>query len=104
MGQVIYKYNLGNPLPNNRLTVVLSLPQGWKARKVASQGGEVKLWAQHLTTDYTTDNYEFLVIGTGVRLPDVEDPAIEEWKFIDTAFIGDYVWHVFVKRLRGSKG
>lgn len=71
--------------------VSCKLPVGAKILKIAFQGNALMLWAIVDADAYENECRYFRVVGTGGFIG--ED--IKTGKFIDTAFHGQYVWHVF---------
>jgi hypothetical protein len=81
----VYKYQLGVSKEE------VSMPVGAEVISAAFQSDTLCLWAK-VDTEATTEFRRFKVFGTGHEI----DPKFEgKLKFIDTAFIGMFVFHVF---------
>lgn len=88
--KVIHKYWLSISEPT-----IIVLPDGATPLTVGSQEGKVCIWIEH--DDPTSANpvvaggRKFVIRGTGwsYRKNELQD------NYIGTAFVGDFVWHVF---------
>lgn len=87
---VIWKYEL-------EITDVQSvqMPEGAKIISVANQGGVLCLWAM-VDPMQATRKRAIVIIGTGNP---IRSAGKIKLKFIGTALIEQFVWHVFEQRL-----
>lgn len=84
---VIYKYPLTLETPQT-----LVLPIGSKVLSVQAQNGVPTVWVlQQEGEAVATTEVLVAVIATG------ESFEIENWNYIDTVQIGEFVWHVFMR-------
>jgi hypothetical protein len=72
---MIYKY---------KLEEIMQLPKGIQILKVGVQNNEIYIWG--IVNSEETEIRHFRVIGTG------RDTV---GKYLDTVFVGPYVWHIF---------
>ena len=79
----IYKYpfDISNP------PIIVDLPPLHCVVHVEAQEGTPTMWIE-LDPDHDTDRVEFLIIGTGGRVP----PGAQH---IGTFLQGPFVWHVY---------
>jgi len=85
--KVIYKYEL-----KMKEFQSVYLPKGAILRKVGKQQGRVCLWIEHDPIESEKELRYFEIFGTGIGME--EHDGVER-TYIDTVFIGLYVWHVF---------
>lgn len=94
MNQIVYKYELPNPMPYNKKQFSLKLPMEFKILTVGTQSEHGVLWIA-IDPDAKTWQEDFIILGTGVK------DNLSGKEFVGTFFIGSYVWHVF-RRLSGE--
>ncbi len=82
----IYKYDL-----HERPGQLVKMPKNAKILKVDYQRYNLKLWAI-VDTDNPITDYCVEIFGTGFN-------CNTEGKYINTVFIGSFVWHIFVDEL-----
>jgi len=78
----IYKFQVHSGHP-------LKIPVGSKFLKLGVQSGDVYAWYEVEMGAVRTERHIYNIFGTGWEIPDV---GIE---YVDTVFIGDFVWHVY---------
>ena len=81
--KTIYKYPLSE---------AVQMPKGAKILTAQDQGGQIFIWAEvdsHARTDKTR---EFLIIGTGQELPNLDN-----WQYVATVQQGIFVWHIYAE-------
>lgn len=65
----------------------VSIPFGAEILKVAIQKGDIYLWVL-VRPDRQPEDRRFAIVGTGWDLKE------ESIVYIDTVFLGDFVWHI----------
>lgn len=89
---IIYKYQLPATLGAHTLL----LPTGARFLSAQMQDNILTLWAMIDLEEKKQASYQLLILGTGIDLlPDFD----KDWRFIDTAQDGYYVWHIFYKEV-----
>lgn len=88
----IYKYELRGD-DDNYLQSYVYLPEGARVLSAGAQGEHIFVWAEVSKEDAVIMiPRRFSVIGTGWELP---EDFFEDKKFINTVFMGSFVFHVF---------
>jgi hypothetical protein len=82
--RTIYKYHL-----KLQDSTVIQLPVHAEILKVAPQGDTGMLWAE-VETDNSPEDRRFAVYGTGWPISNAD-----RLQYIDSIFIGPFVWHVY---------
>jgi len=70
---------------------VLSLPKGAGILKAAEQRDGICIWVE-VDLKAELEDVEFRIFGTGHEV----DIGAKYGQYIDTVFLGQYVWHVYV--------
>lgn len=74
----------------------VTMPDGAELLSVANQNGSLCLWAMVDPDPYKEKRHRYIeIIGTGN--PILVDVAIDR-KFIGTAVVSPFVWHVFERK------
>jgi len=81
----VYKYVLNNV----RDIQIITLPRARKLLKVGTQDGVITLWYEVVVSGGFYDEQKFRIYGTGEAMHD------ESFKYLDTAFTGPNVWHIY---------
>lgn len=88
MNTTIFKYAL-----DMKALQAIALPNGAIIRKVGVQSGTIHIWAEVIPNETLVDvRRTFEIFPTGGLIP--VDMGVER-KYLDTVFIGSYVWHVY---------
>lgn len=90
MTRRVYKYLL-SPLSIESL-IIVRMPRRAQVLSAGVQGRDIVVWAMIDSAELETELREFHVIGTGH-----DADHVAGLRFINTIFIGPYVFHVFEK-------
>lgn len=92
----IHKYTLNfTDDPADGLTAKLTLPSTSVLRKVHSQGKRICVWVEVDPEQRGMDETAtFRAVPTGADAPN------DDWSYVDTAFIDEFVWHIYVKEAK----
>lgn len=97
--RMIYKYKMGYPGPYVYQPEI-EMTEGAVPLSVGMQGDILYLWAL-VDPRAPLKSYPFIVIGTGVSLPERADHMTN---FIGTVPHDKFVWHVFERIYVGDHG
>ena len=87
---VIHKFDLGSPDTYNKATAII--PMDAKFVKAGIQeGNHLCVWYQVDTQEERLVEKNFIIMGTGDRLP-----SYPYFKHLESVFHGAHVWHLFV--------
>ena len=65
--------------------------------KLGEQNGVITMWAA-VDEDAKREERRYSILGTGQTYPNpTHSYAKGEWEYLDTVFVGPYVWHVFME-------
>lgn len=88
----IYKYKL-NPVENNSnesfMRAEAELPMDAVILKYGCQGNDIFLWAE-VDASSPTKKLTFAIFPTSGEVPNLQN-----YKYQDTVFMGDFVWHIY---------
>lgn len=87
--KAVYKYPLGRLLVNY---TSVELPLNAKILKVAEQEDKICLWCEVDLETAALERRRFTILGTGDQFNDIS------LKYLDTVFVGQFVWHVYEVR------
>jgi len=73
----------------------IELPLDAKIISLLNQGGRMVFYIEHKKEETRTKNVEFIIGGTGGDLPN----NIDEFSFLNTVPVGEFVFHVYYARL-----
>ena len=88
MSRVVWKYPLVPDGPDWSTTVIVPGPDFAKALCVGGQDGGLLVWVE-VTPGLGVGPLRLLVRGTG------HDFTGQERRYVGTAFVGPFVWHVY---------
>jgi len=89
---VVYKYLLFEQAADD---TIIALPRDAQFLKIGVQNDSIYLWAL-VDGTMPTERFQFMLKGTGHWAGDIIGNG---FYFVDTVFMGPYVWHVWSRRL-----
>ena len=92
---VVHKYELGHPMPNQPFSTLL--PDSAEIIHVDLQYGVVTLWALIDSTDLASHSVDFVCAATEQAIP---QPMFgKQWKHLKTLLDqgGISIWHIFMQ-------
>lgn len=84
--RTIHKFDIGI----GGTTRVIELPEDAKVLCISERFGGVFAWIELDDEARFGASFVFEVVGTGWELP--------EGKYIGTSFVGEFVWHVYLRK------